>query len=479
LLLTTRLDLALLVAPACVYVFYKIIQLPQRFSLMRATIFGMMPFLLWEIFSLTYYGFFLPNTYYAKTNHGIPPRELLLQGFNYFYYSWTKDTLTLVVIAAALVVPWLFRRVSSHLFSLGIALYLCYVVRVGGDFMGGRFFGAALVTAVFVLVECLPAQLSKNYLPFMASAIIFLGFRVSDQNILILLGAREPTTIEYVTNSFGGVLNERHFYFKYFGLLNTFSSYLATKNLANPFPAQEIPQKPEVVLRANPGVLGFRGVRGAHIIDLFALGDPLLAHIDADYDPKWRIGHFFRTPPQGYYESLKSGRNLFVEPKIGAYYETLKSLIRDPLFSWTRWQHILRHNLGAYESLLTFYRRYEGSSVPLARLSLVKPPGFNWNAPSNVVIKSGEQKLITLPPHPRATELEISLDNNDYYNLRFLSKGELVAQANIVPDKVPRSGLSVHKVNIPSPEVAAKIDAVLVEPFLGDHRYAIGHMVWY
>ena len=35
----------------------------------------MLPLLAWELFSLLFYGFPFPNTYYAKLNTGIPKAE--------------------------------------------------------------------------------------------------------------------------------------------------------------------------------------------------------------------------------------------------------------------------------------------------------------------------------------------------------------------------------------------------------------------
>lgn len=45
---------------------------------------GIIPFLLWELFSLFYYGFLFPNTAYAKLNAGIPKSEYYLNGILYY-----------------------------------------------------------------------------------------------------------------------------------------------------------------------------------------------------------------------------------------------------------------------------------------------------------------------------------------------------------------------------------------------------------
>src|SRR5690606_12602930 len=69
----TRIDAAILFAPVCVYCFlfcrYQKEFSKEHVSFMKSMLFalaGLLPFILWELFSLLYYGFFFPNTAYAK-----------------------------------------------------------------------------------------------------------------------------------------------------------------------------------------------------------------------------------------------------------------------------------------------------------------------------------------------------------------------------------------------------------------------------
>src|SRR6185436_2491996 len=48
---------------------------------------GFAPFILWEIFSIIYYGFPIPNTFYAKLNTGMRLSEETTQGVLYFLNS--------------------------------------------------------------------------------------------------------------------------------------------------------------------------------------------------------------------------------------------------------------------------------------------------------------------------------------------------------------------------------------------------------
>lgn len=103
------------------------------------------PFLLWRY---SYYGSFVPNTYYAKAAY-LPHWE---QGWKYLaefaqrYFLW-------VWLPFAVLGAWCYGVEADRRLRIGSVragmLALCvvhvlYVVRVGGDFMEGRFFVAVL-----------------------------------------------------------------------------------------------------------------------------------------------------------------------------------------------------------------------------------------------------------------------------------------------------------------------------------------------
>ncbi|MEE8575882.1 MAG: hypothetical protein V3T31_01385, partial [candidate division Zixibacteria bacterium] len=94
-----RLDTIVLYLPVLgLMVWY----LPKKQGL-KALAIGFAPLILWELFSLWYYGFPFPNTYYAKLHTGIPAYDLFRQGFVYYLDSLTFDPLTLSVICGGLL----------------------------------------------------------------------------------------------------------------------------------------------------------------------------------------------------------------------------------------------------------------------------------------------------------------------------------------------------------------------------------------
>lgn len=77
--LLNRLDTAVFFAPAMFYVLIKNFR-GKTFGMLALS---MVPVLAWFVFSIIYYGFFFPNTAYAKLNTGIPNLMLIRQGFIY------------------------------------------------------------------------------------------------------------------------------------------------------------------------------------------------------------------------------------------------------------------------------------------------------------------------------------------------------------------------------------------------------------
>src|SRR5204863_114521 len=97
------------------------------------------------------------------------------------------------------------------------------------------------------------------------------------------------------------------------------------------------------VVHPNIGLFGLFAGPHVHIVDPYALGDPLLARLPPL--PGWRIGHFERAVPAGYIDSIKSGRNLLTDTAVAMTYEQLKLVTQGPIWSRRRWRAILTLNL--------------------------------------------------------------------------------------------------------------------------------------
>lgn len=112
------------------------------------------PFLIWLIYSawkLRYYGELLPNTYYAKSAYD----TYYSQGWIYATSFHLASHLWIVILAIFLLWPWRppsntpARRFMAFAVP-AILAYEWYVIRVGGDFMFGRFY----VTLIPLILLC-------------------------------------------------------------------------------------------------------------------------------------------------------------------------------------------------------------------------------------------------------------------------------------------------------------------------------------
>jgi arabinofuranosyltransferase len=353
-----RQDAILFVLPALGYQFFHYIaalsgaaerRSRRAVQFIKQVFLGFLPLLLWELFSLFYYGFPFPNTYYAKLGAGIPQNELFAQGFVYLLDSLQRDPLTLTVIVAGIILALWRGQTRERLLALGVLIYLAYVLSIGGDFMSGRFLTAAFLVCVLLLMRLL-RDLAPRWQYATLSAVVILGLFATPPTFIIDINQPRFTERDLVT----GINDERAYYYPISGLLNY-------------RPGKEIPFSEEgwvehgyslrdngksVVDEKNVGYIGYFAGPAVHIVDRYALCDPLLARRPASSPEKWRIGHFERGIPAGYIQTLRTGVNQIADPNLAAYYDQLALITRGPLFSRARLIAIWKMNTGQFAFLL-------------------------------------------------------------------------------------------------------------------------------
>ena len=114
------MDVILIFAPAIVATLS-----PLRRSAKAVSFFviGFVPFFIWELFSLFYYGFPFPNTAYAKLNTGIAAGKLIKQGFIYLIHSLITDPVTLIIVITGILISF-FTKNKHHIpVAIGIVLF--------------------------------------------------------------------------------------------------------------------------------------------------------------------------------------------------------------------------------------------------------------------------------------------------------------------------------------------------------------------
>ena len=72
---------------------------------------------------------------------------------------------------------------------------------------------------------------------------------------------------------------------------------------------------------------------------------------------EWRIGHYERELPTGYLKTVETGQNQIEDENLSLYYEKLRIVVSDPVFSKGRISEIFALNTGRYDDWITDYER--------------------------------------------------------------------------------------------------------------------------
>lgn len=349
---TNRMDSILFFIPTIGYLFWTKNRSIRGFFLLIA---GFTPFILWELFSVFYYGFPYPNTAYAKLNSGIPNVLLFKQGVLYYLNSLKWDPITLLTITLSIGLAFVRGEVKTKLLALGIMLYGAYVIYIGGDFMSGRFFSAIFVAASYLLLKLIQ-PIKHNYQLIFVSLLICTGlgnyenlqyFYISPLNL------QDYSSSQFIDNQ-SLISDERRYYFHATSIFSIDKSLKMPKHAwVDRGLAYNLEGTP-VVIEDTVGMMGFFAGPKVHIIDTNALCDPFLARLKMNAE-NWRIGHFMRDLPNGYYETIKTQKNRIEDPNLSEYYEKLDFIISGQLFSRKRLVAIWEMNTGQYNYLLEAY----------------------------------------------------------------------------------------------------------------------------
>jgi len=359
----TRLDALLFALPALAVSLW-----PHRRRLaawLRLAL-GFAPLAAWELFSLIYYGSLVPNTAYAKLNVAIPKTEMMAQGLAYFGDALTRDPMTLLLILGGVAAAWRWGEPRLRAASLGVALYLLYIVWIGGDFMAGRFLaapawaGAGLLTIALTPAVWRRLTASRSWLaPAVLAALALYG--------LAWPASRWGSGADYGAGlrfadivGPAGIADERAYYYPSTGLLAVLAKGDEISRNGWPTPPYRAAisgrdfaaSDQRAVVTDEVGFFGYFAGPDKSIIDIWALCDPLLARLPFQPEGEWRVGHYRRALPVGYRESYAAGENRFEDPDVAEFYDAIVAVTRGPLFTGERWRAIWRLHTGYFSEAI-------------------------------------------------------------------------------------------------------------------------------
>lgn len=349
-----RLDSTLLVAPATLVATARFVaaRRASRSKVAWTLLAGASPILAWELFSVVYYGFPVPNTYFAKLTTGVPTRHLVAQGIHYLHYSVVTDPLTIALIAFGILLA-LFGPERKALWpvGIGIAALSTYVIYVGGDFMAGRFWSLPFLAAVAIAART-PLRQRTGAPQGIAIAVALLAW-----------GAGLPTLNRYYYDLRGAVPANESGIGDYARGLYVHTSLEFSLEYDMPThewiqAGRDAGKTPETVpVWGGMGFGPYFGGPGLVVIDKFGLADGLLSHLPIANPTgrTWRIGHFERAIPAGYVTSVEKRMNLLQNADLARFYDDLLLIERGPIFSRSRFAAMWRVWTGAHKERI---RRY-------------------------------------------------------------------------------------------------------------------------
>ena len=352
LIMLNRVDAFAMVAPALLYAWWTSDRRKTDFGRM---VIGFIPFLLWELFSLFYFGFPFPNTAYAKLNTGISEHLLVLQGLDYFLNAINWDTVTVFGILLAGIALYFEPDRKRTALYVGVLLYLAYIVWIGGDFFASRFLSAPLLLSSAVVSSQLVAKRlqmvglgvvillgvfsirsplwTSNMVAYLPDYQITDRNAIADQRLHYFGNDRKGQYNSLVENGF----REDEWGSKYAGAQWQFTGF------------------EDVYVAEALGKPGYGKGPNTYVIDYYALSDQLLARLPVS---EWEIGHFRRELPEGYLETLQTGENHIVDADLALYYEKLQYVVSGPLSDWNRIIEIWKFNTRQYDYLIDNYEQH-------------------------------------------------------------------------------------------------------------------------
>jgi len=442
LLMTTRLDLIVLAGPALLVALRGV----ARWRALRALSIGMALPCAWLAFATVYYGSPFPVTAYAKAFcHGLPTSQVAMQGLHYLLRTVTDDPVTAAGILLGITLG--LRRSGYRALAIGAALYTAYAIKVGGDYMLGRFFLPAFDVTVWLVAVAPIVRSPKAALAIVVTSLV-LWFVPGVPEACRPVDAPPPA--KRITED--GIMDEQAWLYRHNGLLSPEHVDHQPGAIAELLRATGFTRR-AVVVAGVIGVIGFGVGAQVHVVDPW-LCDPVLMRLPVADPAHWRIGHFFRRFPAGYLESVGTGENKIRHPGLARFYDAMQSAVRDPVWSARRWHNLIGLWTGKFDGDLAAFVRDEyfdppRTEIALADISQPLPP-FGWwfETPAARSAQCGGL-TVRLPEASDSAAILVSATADTTYTISFCRAGQVVGSARLADIGLPLVGMSPRRVDVP------------------------------
>ena len=346
LIFLNRMDHIFILLPITLWYFYYY----KWISIKPALIVIIIP-LLWFLFSLFYFGQLFPQTYYAKLG-AFDLQTYITKGIEYYSFQLTKDPLILFVLLLGIITGIYLKR-KALMIALGIILYMIYIIKIGGDFMMGRYFSTISYIAVFLAVIYIVKhniQLSfRKYQSYFINMPKNAEVLIISNLLIILICAifilanpikrLKLSTLErlhYEKSLVINIADERGYYFKHQSFLAFLNHYLSSNE--NIFPKRKSILMQPTNSKIEPYPLGLYSIlleTNVYRIESWALSMPFLSRQKV-LPQMSRIGHIVRYIPKGFKQASVNDSYQMPDPVQQYMWDIVKLVTRGNLFDWER-----------------------------------------------------------------------------------------------------------------------------------------------
>jgi arabinofuranosyltransferase len=298
------------------------------------------PIFLWFGFALAYFGFLLPNTYYAKLGLDAAPGAIASMGASFLGLSALEDPLTLLTITAAVVVALAAGDRRSRFTAASIVACIFYVFAIGGDNIGFRMLAPPFLAAAMLLHRHVRVRR-----PHPSGRL-----RGSVLAMLLLYGLLIPSSPMRVLFDGPSSFHVRYFYAAsnpLYGLRGGGFPFGAYPGVATPEECRALRTQSFEASISGGGLAGFCRGPHHHLVMPFGITDPLVSRLPIRVEEPFLPGHVPKALPSGYLETVRTGENRIEDPSLAAYYDKIHRITRAPLLDHERWGDILELNLSS------------------------------------------------------------------------------------------------------------------------------------
>ena len=210
--------------------------------------------------------------------------------------------------------------------------------------MSGRFLTPSYLVAVVLVSRLMPSK------PALCGATIFATVILGSVSLVSPLrvsgdyyeGEREIST--------DGIVDERGFYVKECGLWRVVRNRGEIQHVWAILGRKWRDTDPVFAMIEALGLVGYFVGPDVHLVGRYGLSDAFLSRLPAS-GLDWRPGHYTRSFPRGYVETLWKNENRIKDSGLAAFYDKISLVVRADFLAPGRLSTIAGLNFGFYDSL--------------------------------------------------------------------------------------------------------------------------------